>query len=99
MGVPYIYSTQYLFLSVSTPDKSISSRFTYINADSMTNITLQFPDLTQLAKFRFLLKESFLEMNVRHLTISCECSAAMVKEAVINYGATVLLIQKEQEAQ
>ena len=63
----------------------------------MTPVILQFPDLSQLAKFRFTLKEAYLEMNVQNLTISCDCSTNMINEAVIHYGAKVLPAQKTQD--
>lgn len=63
----------------------------------MTPVILQFPDLTQLAKFRFMLKEAYLEMNVQKLTISCDCSPDMVNEAVTYYGARVLPALKTKD--
>jgi|GEM_PF-4617206 len=62
----------------------------------MTPVILQFPDLTQLAKFRFTLKEAYLEMNVKNLTISCDCSSDMINDAVMHYGARVLPAHKTQ---
>lgn len=63
----------------------------------MTQVLFQFPDLEQLAKFRFTLKETYLEMNVRNLTIYCDCSEEIIKEATQRYGAKVLSQQKSQE--
>jgi hypothetical protein len=65
----------------------------------MTQMTLQFPDLTRLAKFRFMLKESRLEMNVRHLTITCDCSTETIQEAISGYDAKVLVGQRALEIQ
>jgi hypothetical protein len=64
----------------------------------MTLVILQFPNLEQLAKFRLALKETYLEMNVRKLTLNCSCSSEMVHEAITYYGAKVGPVQKEREA-
>lgn len=82
-------------LPVNIPGKSISSPVAATNLIDMKAITFQFPGLTELAKFRLILQEASLEVNVHELTITCNyCSELMREEAVKLYGAVELQLRE-----
>ena len=85
-----------LILSVKPLGKSFSSQLIQKLID-MKTVTLQFPGLSALVKFKDFLQTDNIELNFTSLTLICECSEMEMQEAVAVYGAVI--IHKEEGTQ
>lgn len=58
--------------------------------DTTNQITLTFPNLSELWKFAQTLSSHNLEINTRLHSLTCYCSEADIKRAASKFGASVL---------
>jgi hypothetical protein len=56
----------------------------------MQQITLQFETPQDLAGFRKLVQTSSFEINIRELTMICDCTPSEIAIALKTYGAKVI---------
>lgn len=53
-------------------------------------VTLQFANVQQLWKFRIEVRANILEINIKNITLSCQCSDEHIQLAVQKYKAVVI---------